>query len=196
MNAIFELVWRKWDRKFSELEELAGAPRRPKTDDSIEVRYLNDVIKQNIGEMKDLKLKLAEYTVENDKLGRKLGELAQKEAGKDAETAKLLKEERAAAAALRRENEFLKCETQMNPERVKELCERAEIYEKKLHQKEEEIARLYEKIQVFQQEKQGLSDELEMARADNRMLRVRKVFGPQKKRLNSWLSKPLIDVKI
>jgi chromosome segregation ATPase len=191
MNAIFELVWRKWDKKFSELEELAGAPRRGNpapeaAGDSIEVRYLNDIIKQNIGEMKDLKLKQAELTVEHEKLGRKLGE-----------TAKLLGEARSLAESLRRENAFLKCETQLNPERVKELCERAEVYEKKLHLKEAEIGRLYAKIQVYEEEKRGLSGELEKARADNRMLRVRKVFGGRaKKNLNGWLSKPLIEVKL
>lgn len=217
MNAIFELVWRQWDRKCAELERMAGAPSErpaPAKDDGVEVRYLNDIVRQNIGEMKDLKLKIAALTVENEKLGRKLSELAAKSADRRSRGAAgrartlavirrmrkasaLLAGEKALAEALRKENEFLKCETQINPERVRELFERSGLYEKKLRLKEEEISRLYAKLQVCEQEKRALSDELDKSRAENTMLRVRKVFGAREKRrkLNGWLSKPIFDVK-
>ena len=74
MKAIFELAWRQWDRKISELEDKAGLPvnnEHTGTESaSIEARYLGDIVRQNVSEMKELRLKLAELTAANERHNR------------------------------------------------------------------------------------------------------------------------------
>jgi len=212
MNALFELVWRQWDRKISEIENRAGlsATKTPADEsakeavvDAPEVRYLNDIVRQNISEMKELRLTLAEMTVANDKLGRQLGRMSEQRKISRTRMTLLMKKYKKQLSELKHETAFLKCETRINPERVKDMCERTETLEKKLTLKEEEIGRLYSMVQAYEQEKLALSNELDIAQAENRMRSMKQVFyktkAPRssvKNSINKWLGKPIVDLRI
>ena len=104
---------------------------------------------------------------------------------------------------LKEEAAFLKCETRINPARVKDMCERTETLEKKLALKEAEIARLYTRMQSYEQEKLALSNELDLSRAESRMLAMKQVFNKTKggrssvkTSINKWLAKSIVDLRI
>ena len=79
MSAMFDFLWTKWDKKLSELERSVNPAAPEETPRPVghvvknrggdtEARYLSDIIRQNVNEIKELNLKLARQAVDIEHL--------------------------------------------------------------------------------------------------------------------------------
>ncbi len=100
MKSLFELMWKEWDSKLTELEE-KGETRL--VDSREEARYLQDIIEQNIAEMKELRAQLALHTAEKGRMTARIAAIKAKRALFRKRVVALFRRYRKKAAALEAE---------------------------------------------------------------------------------------------
>lgn len=229
MNNVFDFLWKKWDSKLYELEKAAqggqvpNAAQFPKAaagrqgDESArgrhnneEVRYLSDIIRQNIGEIKGLHFKLAEQIVEIEHLKRKLeaGEAKRSKREKslkngrmrilyavrklrlmlrnhkkeNIDVKRLYRTEVKKGVLLEDENNFLKSEINNYVSQIKHYLEHIKDLERLVTSKEEQLSQLFLKLKTQETAADSIKKEFDKVNMEKRMMQTKHELHKQEAR--------------
>lgn len=211
MNTMFDFLWIKWDKKLSELEGRTDYAQGEETalpvsrsaglqGNDTEAKYLSDIIRQNVNEIKGLNLKLARQVVDIEHLKRELEAAGEKKAKRDRflrngrmrvlfalkklriklkefrqeslEAKRLYRSEAQKCAILKDENEFLKTEVNSYMGQMKHYIEHIKTLEGTVTAKEDQLSKLYVNLKASEATNEKLFRELDKSNLEKRMMQI------------------------
>ncbi|MFH1369056.1 MAG: hypothetical protein ABII64_08020 [Elusimicrobiota bacterium] len=228
MSAIFDFIRKKWDRNFSELEKSVRPLQAPRgsaitapaggsaaplggmkpaqaaegaSPAETEIRYLSDIIRQNISEIKELHFRMAGQVVDIENLKRKLEESGERKSKRDKslkngrmrvlyalkrlryrlgdhkkenlDAKRLFRLEIKKGMLLKDENEFLKTEVNSYMAQMKHYIEHIKELERAVTAKEEQLSKLFVKLKNIETLNESLIREVDRSNLEKRMMMVR-----------------------